>query len=195
MVSDAGRWRVARRENSPMKKYVVLSALGKDRPGLVNRITHAIKDAGGNIEIQRSTRMAGEYALIVLVTLDDAGGKLDETIRRLGALGGPDLMISARPAISPGGEPETAGMAELEASGADQPGLIDAVTLLLYRHHINIESMNYDTESAPMTGEHLFRMNARLAIPKGLDVAALREQLRDMERAYNFDVILRHPVD
>jgi hypothetical protein len=38
-------------------------------------------------------------------------------------------------------------------------------------------------------------MTARLAIPKGLDMNALRQTLRDMEKEYNFDVLLRYPVE
>jgi glycine cleavage system transcriptional repressor len=177
-----------------MKKYIVVSAVGKDRPGFVNGITHAIRELGGNIELQRSTRMANEYALIFLFTVDAA--QVKAAIDRLAALKFPDTFITAREAVSadtPG--QDRAGVAELTASGADQPGIIDAVTHVLFQDNVNIESMDYDTESAPMTGEYLFRMTARLAIPKGVDVNKLREKLRAMERDYNFDVILRYPVE
>ena len=55
--------------------------------------------------------------------------------------------------------------------------------------------MDYDVDSAPMTGQDLFRMVARLAVPDGTDVDALRGQLREMEDEYNFDVLFRFPVD
>jgi glycine cleavage system transcriptional repressor len=179
-----------------MKKYIVVSALGKDRPGFVNRITRAIKELGGNIELQRSTSMADEYALIILFSMPGDPGQVADAVGKLAALRTDDTIVNAREALSPSaGGAESAGCAELVASGADQPGIIDAVTLVLFQDHVNIQSMDYDTESAPMTGEHLFRLSARLAIPKGLDVARLREKLRAMERQYNFDVILRYPVE
>jgi glycine cleavage system transcriptional repressor len=178
-----------------MKRYVVVSAIGKDRPGFVNRITRAIKELDGNIELQRSTRMADEYALIVLFSMEGGPQQVGNAVARLASLRAADMLVNAREALSaPGDWPETASLGELTASGADQPGIIDAVTLVLYQNNINIESMDYDTESAPMTGESLFRMRARIAIPSGTDVAALREKLRQMERQYNFDVILRHPI-
>lgn len=177
-----------------MNKYIVVSAVGKDRPGFVNGITKVIREMGGNIELQRSTRMADEYALIFLFTVD--ASRAPEAIDRLAALKVPETFITAREAVATvSGKPELAGMAELTASGADQPGIIDALTLLLFQHNVNIESMDYDTESAPMTGEHLFRMTARLAMPAGIDIAQLREKLRGMERDYNFDVLLTFPVD
>jgi glycine cleavage system transcriptional repressor len=176
-----------------MKRYVIVSAVGKDRPGFVNGVTKAIHELGGNIELQRSTRMADEYAIMILFTV--AAEKSSEAIDRLASLKLPETFITAREAVS-GVVPPSPGAvaAELTASGADQPGIIDAVTLALFQDNVNIESMDYDIESAPMTGEHLFRMTARLALPAGLDVNKLRERLRAMEREYNFDILLRSPA-
>jgi glycine cleavage system regulatory protein len=51
--------------------------------------------------------------------------------------------------------------------------------------------MDYDTESAPFTGEHLFRMTAQLAVPESSSMDVLRERLRELEDEYNFDILLR----
>ena len=175
-----------------MKRYIVISAVGKDQPGLVNRISHEIKAAGGNVEMQRSILMADEYALLILFSLP---GDASEAIKRLTGLSGQDLTVNAREAVTgAAGRPAGARLAELEASGADQPGIIDALTLLLFKQGINIESLDFDTECAPFTGDHLFRMQARLALPPAVKLEQLREQLRDMEQRYNFDILFRCPV-
>lgn len=179
----------------PMSHYIVVSAIGKDRPGFVNAISRELKDLGANIEIQRSTRMADEYALIILASLTEGPEQVTRAVARMNSLRTDDLYVSARKGVAATGCADPAGFAEVEASGADQPGIIDAVTHVLFKRQISIETMDYDTESAPMTGETLFRMKARLAIPKGFDLAALRDELRAMERTWNFDVILRYPVD
>ena len=64
------------------------------------------------------------------------------------------------------------------------------MTLLLFKEHINIESMDYDSESAPMSGDHLFRLTATLALPDDLELDDLRGHLRELEDEYNFDVLL-----
>ena len=51
-----------------MKKYFVFSALGKDRPGIVNQLSKAILDCGCNIEDSRMTVLGGEFALILMVS-------------------------------------------------------------------------------------------------------------------------------
>jgi glycine cleavage system transcriptional repressor len=43
-----------------MKKYFVFSALGKDRPVIVNQLSKAILDCGCNIEDSRMT-VLGEF--------------------------------------------------------------------------------------------------------------------------------------
>ena len=174
-----------------MKNFFVVSAVGRDRPGFVHDIAHAVRSAGGNIESQRSARMAAEFAVIMLCSLEAADAEaLQKAVNTLNALQQEGLFISARPASGPA--EEAAGPASvLEATGADQPGLIDEVTKLLFEQGINIESMDYDVEGAPMSGEPLFRMRAALSLPADLDLDGLRSRLRDLEDAYNFDILLR----
>ncbi len=175
-----------------MKTYVVVSATGKDRPGFVNRVVSVIHGLNGNVELQRSLRMADEFALIALFSLPGPNADADAAIAALKQLQSEDLSINARHAlVSPEERPSDARTAVLEASGADQPGIIEAVTMLLYKSHANIESMNYDTEAAPFTGEHLFRMTAELAFPASADVESLEAQLGELEAEMNFDTDLK----
>jgi glycine cleavage system regulatory protein len=172
-----------------MKSYLVVSAMGQDRPGFVNRMAHEIAAAGGNIELQRSVRMAGDFASLFLVSVDAAAKY--PAAARLSAMGeGGDLTVSVRDAVA--AERIPGAMAgELIASGADHPGIIDAVTLVLYRNHVNIEAMDYDVDSAPMTGESLFRMNAQVAVPAHADRAALKRELQQVEQDLNMDILFR----
>jgi glycine cleavage system regulatory protein len=152
---------------------------------------------GGNIELERSTRMVDEFAVIILFSIDGSQNSIDEVSEQLAALRRDDCFVNVHKAVSKGGEAgrKDTKQVELIASGADQPGIVDAVTLALYKEHINIEALDFDTESAPMTGEHLFRMTARLAIPGTVDMERLRSGLRHLEDALNFDILMRPAVD
>lgn len=177
-----------------MKKYIVASAVGKDRPGFVNEITRAVHDLGGNIELQRSTRMADEFALLVLFSVPGGESEAATAIQALEALRNPDRFVGAREAVGkPAAQKDWVSTAEIIASGADQSGIIEAVTLVLFRHHVNIESMDYDVDSAPMTGEDLFRLKATVAIPRDVDLDELHTCLKDMESEYNFDILFHYP--
>ena len=45
------------------KSYLVLTALGPDRPGLVNEISAMVLAAGANLEDSRMAILGGEFAL------------------------------------------------------------------------------------------------------------------------------------
>lgn len=177
-----------------MKNYFVISAVGRDRPGFVNHVAIRIGAVGGNIELQRSIRMAGEYAALFLISVADGGVDRGEIEARLAEEADEGLSLGVRDAMA--GEehrPPGARVLELIASGADQPGIIDAVTQVLFKGQVNLEAMDYDTESAPMTGDTLFRMNAIVAAPADIDLAAVRAELRALEAELNVDILM-HPV-
>ena len=50
------------------KNYLVISALGQDRPGLVNELTRVILDSGCNIVDSRMSVLGGEFAIILLIS-------------------------------------------------------------------------------------------------------------------------------
>lgn len=172
-------------------KHLLLSAIGKDRPGFVHDVTQAVHQGGGNIEQQRSVRLANEYVVMLLVSLEDTIS-IDGLIKPVQALASHDLLIRVREA-GPGdyGESMDVLSAEVSASGADQPGILEAVTSLLVKHGINIDGMDYDTEGAPMTGDQLFRMDAFISVPAGVDVQAVRQEMRALEDEFNFDILFR----
>ncbi len=49
------------------KSYLVLTAVGPDRPGLVSEISSLVLAAGANLEDSRMAILGGEFALLVLV--------------------------------------------------------------------------------------------------------------------------------
>src|ERR1043166_716710 len=51
-----------------MKSYLVLTAVGPDRPGIVNEVPKFLFDRGCNLEDSRMSILGGEFALIVLVS-------------------------------------------------------------------------------------------------------------------------------
>jgi len=179
-----------------MKTFVVVSAIGRDRPGLVNKISHEIKVNGGNIELQRSAKMADEFALISLVSIDAPAEKVPQFIDNLKNLHEEHFFIYARKALTSVAErPKDSRVGELLAEGADQMGLIDEITLLLFQHNINIETMEYDVKHAPMSGVPLFQMHAKIIVPKQVDIKQFKAALRKKESELNIDVLFRFPFE
>ena len=52
---------------SAQLNYLVISALGKDRPGIVDKLSRTILDEGCNIVDSRMTVLGGEFAIMLMV--------------------------------------------------------------------------------------------------------------------------------
>ena len=51
------------------RETVLVSASGRDQPGIVDSVSGVIFDAGANLEDSRMAILGGEFALFVLVTI------------------------------------------------------------------------------------------------------------------------------
>ncbi|MDZ7770885.1 MAG: ACT domain-containing protein [Woeseiaceae bacterium] len=68
-----------------MTQLIVLSAIGTDRPGVVNDLSKVILDCGGNIEESRMTALGTEFAMLLLVSGNwHTLGKLEASLDKLG---------------------------------------------------------------------------------------------------------------
>jgi len=55
-----------------MEQLIVISALGSDRPGIVESLSRAVLEHNGNILDSRMTVLGGEFAVLMLVSGSDA---------------------------------------------------------------------------------------------------------------------------
>ncbi|RLF15690.1 MAG: ACT domain-containing protein [Thermoprotei archaeon] len=59
------------------KRYALITALGRDRPGLIAGLTTAVAEVGGNIEDLDEVVMRGVFVMNMLVSLEGSTS-LDE---------------------------------------------------------------------------------------------------------------------
>lgn len=161
-----------------------MTVLGKDRTGLVESIARLVADHGGNWLESRMCRLGGEFAGILRVHVPaDRRAALEQALTRLS-----DLSI-----IVKSDEPVTGGplrLASLEVLGPDRPGIVREISHALAAHGVNVEELSTVCVSAPMSGEPLFRAQAKLALPAGVEVKALRQSLEQAVTGLTMDVTL-----
>ena len=107
----------------------------------------------------RVARLADKFAGIVLVSVPEPN--LADLSAALRSLDGAGLRIT----IELGGvvPPETGSkILELNLVAQDRPGIVRDVTQTLHQLGANIEAFSSDIESAPFTGEIMFRATARI---------------------------------
>ena len=53
-----------------MKTYFILSAIGKDRPGIVADVSEVIYECGGNIEDSSTSLLRNHFTLLLLFSTE-----------------------------------------------------------------------------------------------------------------------------
>lgn len=159
--------------------HAILSAIGTDRPGLVDEVSQFIFDRGGNIEDSRSVNLRGQFAMVVLVGVPASVGleRMRGELEAFAAKAG--LKAELRPAEAPH-RAQAAPAAvpyRLTGTGIDQPGLVHRVARVLREMNVNIESLDTRLTAAPYTGSPVFEMELVVSVPRTTPVAQLRQRL------------------
>jgi glycine cleavage system regulatory protein len=151
-----------------------MTIIGPDRTGLVESVARVVADHGGNWLESRMCRLGGEFAGILRIELPVE--KRQALIDALQTLQGRGLTVVVRP--DDAASAATKGrQTRLEIVGHDRPGIVREITHALARAGVNVEEFSSECVSAPMSGETLFKANARLQLPDGCDLAALKKEL------------------
>jgi glycine cleavage system regulatory protein len=81
----------------------------------------------------------------------------------------------------------------LQLVGQDRPGIIREISQILAQFRVNVEELNSECQSAPMSGETLFVASARLGVPNDLDLSVLRSALERIASDLMVDVTIETP--
>ncbi len=152
---------------------LVVTVIGKDRPGLVESVSAVVEEHGGSWVESRMSRLAGEFAGILRVSVPAA--QADALAGALEALRADGLRV-----VVERGFEETAEeghLIVLELIGSDRPGIVHKISEALAARGVNVDELNTECEGAPWSGDTLFKAMARLRAPEGLDLDQLRESL------------------
>ena len=178
-----------------MPKKFLLTAFSKDRPGIVADIAKLIYDNGCNLEDSEMASLAGEFAMIFLVSPLSAGNEkdLEEILstecRRLEREKGITAFI--RPV-----EPDQAIPAQdiytktILVEGLDQAGIVYKVSRFLADKQINIRTLNSQMKSSPESGAILYSMVLLVDIPAKVSLDTLEKGLNQVGDQMNVDITI-----
>ena len=173
------------------ERYLVLSALGADRPGLVAEVTEYLAERGVNVEDSRMAVLGAEFGIQVLVSGAEASvarvvadQAMLETKTKLGIL--------IRRTKSPEEHRRAAVIpCVVTADAIDHEGIVRAVALAISHLGINIVSLETSTYNAPITGSPLFRLEAQIDLPQGVSLAQFRRQMDEVAHLESLDIDVR----
>jgi glycine cleavage system transcriptional repressor len=171
--------------------FLVLSALGPDRPGLVAEVTHFLNERGANVEDSRMAVLGAEFGILLLASGTDAQiARVEADVAALARE--TDLGIVVRRTKSPEEHRRAAVIpCIVTAEALDHEGIVRAVSRGLHAVGVNIVSLETQAYQAPVTGSPLFRMEARVDVPPGSSVAKVRKAMDEVAEAENLDIEVR----
>lgn len=156
-----------------MATYLVLTIIGDDKPGLVELLSETIARHSGNWLESNMAHMAGKFAGILRVSVDDLHA--DALVQDLQKLSSVLRLVVEK--VSMTEPPARLRTLRLTLVGNDRPGIIKEISRALAAQHVNVEELATQCSSAPMSGEPLFNAQALLKVPADLDLHDLQRQL------------------
>jgi glycine cleavage system transcriptional repressor len=168
-----------------------LSAIGRDRPGIVAGVSGALLQHGANIEDSRMSILGGHFTMMLIVATPAGSDvaplrrELEETRTRLG-LGALTLdEVSAEHGFA---RPEPSHV--VTVYGADHPGIVHAVASSLAAADVNV--LDVATHLVEDEGERpLYVMMMEVAVPERVDATRVEEELRTIAERERLDLTVR----
>ena len=159
-----------------MKRYL-LTAAGRDRPGLVAAVSKILFEEGCNLEDSAMTRLQGEFAILLILSGPALTGKLEKRLKELGKKLG--LTVGLKP-LSPRESKAPGKMGErvlISVYGADRPGIVHRVTQQLAEMNVNLSDLStHRTEAKGKPSGYILYLEGE--IPEGTTSPAIEKDLR-----------------
>jgi glycine cleavage system regulatory protein len=170
-----------------MNHLLVLTAIGEDRPGLVEAIARTVADQGGNWLDSRMSRLGNRFAGILMVSAPEA--KLAGLREALLALDSQGLRVTVEESTEEKALKPRRSV-RLELVGQDRIGIVREISEALARHQVSIDDLETEIHSASWSGESLCKIIAELRVPSDVDTDVLREILEGIANELMVDITL-----
>jgi glycine cleavage system transcriptional repressor len=157
-----------------------LTAIGRDRPGIVARIARVLLDHGLNIEDSQMRILGGRFAMMLLLRGEPREEQLVKDLLAAGRELGLDYIYVHPIAEAEADAPEPTHV--LSVYGGDHPGIVAGVAEALAQLGVNITDLQ-----TRLTGK-VYVMLLELVLPPDIDVEAA---IAEVGREQGVDVALR----
>lgn len=123
-----------------MGQIFVITAVGRDGPGIIAALARVIFNLGGNLDDASMTRLHGAFAIMLAARVppDKSKGDVRAALEPLASEMGLTVTVQGVPDAHSEADPDTL----LTVYGADKPGIVYAVTAALANRGVNVTDMD-----------------------------------------------------
>jgi glycine cleavage system transcriptional repressor len=171
---------------------VVISVLGKDRPGIVAAVSKTLSESGCNIEDVSQTILQNEFAGIFIASLPERlqpGDLLDRLQKELEFLE-VDVLVKKLEPIEDDPAPRPSAPFVITTFGSDRLGLVSGITEVMARFGVNITSLKavFRGGDDPYSNIMIYEVD----VPLDIGHEAFRRALRKRAEELELDLNLQH---
>jgi glycine cleavage system transcriptional repressor len=171
-----------------MRRFA-LTAIGRDRPGIVASVSRALYEHDCNIEDSSMAALEDEFAIILIMSMQEKGDA-DALRRDLAALTDAGLTVTLKE-IGERGADSPSGNYLVTLHGADKAGIVYRLAALLSSFGVNITDLETKVIDSPVK---VYMMLMEIYAREDIDVKALADGLKTLERELGVTIRLK-PVE
>ena len=171
-----------------MQVSLVLTVLSDDKPGLVQSISEVLVQHNANWTESRMVNLGAKFAGLLQATVEQdklAALKADlqslhESSKRINIL---VEEVSASDVVN-----KPVEELKLEVLGQDMPGIVNRISEALLALNVNVEELNTEQRSAPMSAETLFYAEITMGLPEGVSADDVQDALEGLSAELMVDL-------
>jgi glycine cleavage system transcriptional repressor len=168
-----------------MSDQLVITALGADRPGIVDELSEVLFSRELNIEDSRMSVLGGEFAILLLVS--GTAEAINGVVGDISTLEQSLRMKLLTKVTSSQSITEDFENYIVEVEAIDHPGIVHKIASFFSSQQVNIEELSTERYSAAHTATPMFSVAMIISIPSGIDSKELSENFLDMCDELNLD--------
>jgi len=172
-----------------MARALILTVIGKDRPGLVEALADLIAKHEGNWDESRMARLAGHFAGVVQIHLPE--NQAESFTTALPTLAARGLSVSVVDSDWTLVYVDHRNSLQLELVGQDRPGIVREISSKLAALGVSMQDLRTVIESASMSGERIFRAQAELVPSAQTSFEQIRAALEPLADDIMIDITLK----
>jgi glycine cleavage system regulatory protein len=161
-----------------MSSNLVMTVIGPDLPGLVELLASTITAHGGNWLESRMGHLGGQFAGILRIQVPEESA--ESMTRALRGLESNQVSVVVNRDDPSEVTDSAQTVLNLEVIGHDRPGIVSEISRVLAGFKINVEQLETECLSAPMSGEMMFQARARIALPQACEEREVRAELEQI---------------
>ncbi len=172
-----------------MQKRYIMTAFGKDRPGIVADVTEVLYENGCNLEDTSMSMLSDEFTINLLFSSgnNDIESILEKECASLEQQ--KDISAFIRPIKSVQQEAlAKLPLCTIHVEGLDQAGIVYKISRYLSDNQLNIVDLKSTVKATPESGTALYLMDIHIQLPEASSINLIGDALNAVAEEINVDI-------